>query len=100
MSVECYDCSCCGKNGIYEEYISYCDNCGELVCSDCVINAPDDVNFPFIGQLVSSQGGLDPKYCPFCSGKAVSYKQIIEHLLNKYNLSEEEVVQEILNERK
>lgn len=100
MSVEYYDCSCCGNNGVYEEYISYCDNCGEFVCSDCVINAPDDLDYPFIGQLVSSQGGLDSKYCPFCSGKAVSHKQIIEHLLNKYNLSEEEVVQEILNERK
>lgn len=100
MSVECYDCSCCGNNGIYEEYISYCDNCGEFICSDCVINAPDDVNFPFIGQLVSSQGGLDPKYCPFCSGDMVSHKQIVRYLLNKYNLSEEEVVKEILNERK
>ncbi len=100
MSVECYDCSCCGNNGIYEEYISYCDSCGELVCSDCVINAPDDVNFPFIGQLVSSQGGLDPKYCPFCSGDMVSHKQIVRYLLNKYNLSEEEAIKEILNERK
>lgn len=100
MSVECYDCSCCGNNGIYEEYISYCDNCGEFICSDCVINAPDDVNFPFIGQLVSSQGGLDPKYCPFCSGDMVSHKQIVRYLLNKYNLSEEEVIKEILNERK
>ncbi len=100
MSVECYDCSCCGNNGIYEEYISYCDNCGEFICSDCVINAPDDVNFPFIGQLVSSQGGLDPKYCPFCSGDMVSHKQIVRYLCNKYHLSEEEVIKEILNERK
>lgn len=100
MSVECYDCSCCGNNGIYEEYISYCDNCGEFICSDCVINAPDDVNFPFIGQLVSSQGGLDPKYCPFCSGDKISQKQIVRYLLDKYNLLEEDVIKEILNERR
>lgn len=100
MSVDYYDCSCCRNNGIYEEYISYCDSCGEFICSDCVINAPDDVNFPFIGQLVSSHGGLDPKYCPFCSGDMVSHKQIVRYLLNKYNLSEEEVIKEILNERR
>lgn len=100
MSVDYYDCSCCGNNGVYEEYISYCDNCGELVCSDCVINTPDDFNFPFIGQLVSSQGGLDPKYCPFCSGDKISQKQIVRYLLDKYNLLEEDVIKEILNERR
>lgn len=100
MSVECYDCDCCGKNGIYEECINYCSKCGELICADCVVNPPDDFDYPFMAMLEVHEGGLDSKYCPFCSGKAVSHKQIIEHLLNKYNLSEEEVVQEILNERK
>lgn len=100
MSVDYYDCSCCGNNGIYEEYISYCDNCGEFICSDCVINTPNDFNYPFIGKLISSDGGLDPKYCPFCSGDMVSHKQIVRYLLDKYNLSEEDVIKEILNERR
>lgn len=100
MSVDYYDCSCCGSNGVYEEYITHCCECGELVCSDCVINTPNDFNYPFIGKLISSDGGLDPKYCPFCSGDKISHKQIVRYLLDKYNLSEEEVIKEILNERR
>lgn len=66
MSVAYYDCSCCGNNGVYEEYIAHCCECGALVCS----------------------------------GDKISHKQIVRYLCNKYNLLEEDVIKEILNERR
>jgi len=123
MSVDYYSCDCCGES-VYEEYVKGCEKCGHSICTDCVVN--DDINSEYasryrvkfdgpeeqkeeygitkediengyfeIGKPIDDTG-IDPKYCPFCNGKMIHDDDLLYYLLNKYNLSKEEVEKEYL----
>ena len=116
MSVDYYSCNCCGK-GVYEEYVGKCSKCGHSLCTNCLIN--DDINSSYAGNYsITCDGtkqqadeigfdlddyaigetiedsGIDSKYCPFCSGKEIHNDDLLEYLLNKFNLSKDVLIQE------
>jgi len=119
MSVDYYGCKKCG-DGVYEEYIGYCCDCGERVGTCCVVN--DDKNDRYIyeyglkcdgtkeqadkygfdleeyeiGEKIDD-AGFDSKYCPFCSGGAVNDEMLLNHALALLNMTTEELTENYRN---
>ena len=87
MSVDFYDCSCCGRTGVYEDFIYWCAKCGKALCEDCV--PVDDAS----GEVLAED-------CPFCSGKKVNDKMRVEFLVDKFNLKLEDIDKEIKEGKK
>lgn len=111
MSVDTYDCACCKENGVYEEYIACCEECGQMICSDCIINELEKDNRPYLsGYKDYNDGSIYKQHCPFCSGDKISEKQRFEFLLNLLNkkciangvntLTIEDIDHDILTQRK
>lgn len=126
MSVDYYSCDCC-EESVYEEFVRHCEKCGHRICTNCVVN--DDINSEYasryrikfdgseeqkeeygitdeeiekgyfkIGEPLDDTG-IDPKYCPFCNGESIHNDDLLSFLLNKYNLSMEEVRNEYLDKK-
>ena len=100
MSVDHYDCDVCGENGVYEELIEWCEDCGSGICHDCMIEKSDA--YPFIGSdlEINEDGEMKSKYCPFCSGNEVSDSQRIDMLLRLQGETLEWVDKKVLEKRK
>ena len=43
---------------------------------------------------IIDDSGIDSKYCPYCSGSAYTEKDLLNFILNKFNMSEKELVKE------
>jgi hypothetical protein len=103
MSVDFYDCKACGTTGIYSECIASTECCGQKVCFNCVIGTPDTDEYSgdYIYDWCDMEGDAEirKKHCPFCSGKKVSDKQLIEFLLERTGMSMKEARQVILSKR-
>ena len=126
MSVNYNSCDCC-EESVYEEYVKHCEKCGHNICTNCVVN--DDINSDYaskycikfdgsdeqkevygiteedikngwfkIGEAISDTG-IDPKYCPFCNGEIIHNDDLLDYLLNKYNLTKDEVKKEYLGRK-
>ncbi|ARV43489.1 hypothetical protein BCV50_00065 [Bacillus subtilis] len=121
MGVEFYACDCC-EDSRYEEYVGYCESCGHRLGTCCVIN--DDVGSRYVYDYgvrfdgtkeqieeyeidpedyevgdVIEDSGIDPKFCPFCSGEVVAKEDLFDYLLKKYGLDFEEVKAEYLAQK-
>ena len=51
-----------------------------------------------IGEPITDTG-IDPKYCPFCNGEMIHNDDLLDYLLNKYNLTKDEVKKEYLGRK-
>lgn len=107
MSVETYDCDCCGNNGVYSEYIDYCESCGKRICYWCLLDKHDGdketYTYPYRNQ--ETEDGIYEKHCPFCSGDKISDRQRVEFLMKIVNIGEakltlEDIDKDILYGRK
>lgn len=85
MSVDHYDCACCNENGVYEEYIACCEECGQMICSHCIVNELEIDDRPYIYNYHNEDGSLKKEHCPFCSGDKVSDNQRLNFLLSYLN---------------
>lgn len=85
MSVDHYDCSCCNRTGVYEEYISCCEECGQIICSECIVNELETDDRPYIYAYHNEDSCIKKEHCPFCSGDKVSDGQRLEFLMNILN---------------
>ena len=68
MSVDHYDCSCCSRTGVYEEYIGWCNKCSAKICDECLIN----VDYENGDKVYNDDGYIREECCPFCSGDKIS----------------------------
>jgi hypothetical protein len=121
MGVDFYACDCCGESK-YEEYVGSCTKCGHSICTSCVDN--DDVKSRYAHEYgVRYNGtieqieeyGIDegdyeeddtidatsiaPRYCPYCNGTEISDDDLLNYLLNKFNLEKDKLITEYLEER-
>lgn len=118
MSVDFYSCDCCGESR-YEEYVGWCTSCGHKICTRCVVN--DNVESDFACEYGIRFNGTDamkeefglsddfeideviddtsitPMYCPFCSGNQVTEGDLLDFMLNKFNISLEDITKEYLS---
>lgn len=87
MSVETYDCDCCGNNGVYDEYIENCESCGKRICYWCLLDKHDGdketYTYPYRNQ--ETDDGIHKKHCPFCSGDKISDRQRLDWIMNILN---------------
>jgi hypothetical protein len=123
MSVDFYSCDCCGESR-YEECVHHCDKCQHSLCTYCLVN--DDINDQYTHQYcirydgsdemkkeygiddewiekgwvevggIIDDTGIDPKYCPFCTGEKVAKEDVFDYLIKKLGLDYEELKQEFL----
>ena len=100
MGVEYHQCDAC-QESFYEECVTNCEGCGERICVSCVINLPERIRlgrgsiFDKTTDILSGEDGLLEEHCPFCSGDAVSADQIMNWLLRRVNMTEDEVAKQI-----
>ena len=100
MGVEYHQCEAC-QESFYEECVTICEGCGEPICVSCVINLPERIRlgrgsiFDKTTDILSGEDGLLEEHCPFCSGDAVSADQIMNWLLRRVNMTEDEVAKQI-----
>ena len=100
MGVEYHQCEAC-QESFYEECVTNCEGCGERICVSCVINLPERIRlgrgsiFDKTTDILSGEDGLLEEHCPFCSGDAVSADQIMNWLLRRVNMTEDEVAKQI-----
>ena len=84
MSVDHYDCCCCNRTGVYEEFIFYCEHCGIKICDDCIIYENGNTNTGYLNE----NGYVIKKCCPACSGNLVLDRHrvsfLIKYLKEKY----------------
>lgn len=99
MSVEHYDCDCCGDNGVYEEGIHTCEKCGKKICNKCIDETFKDYD-DFFKRGVNEDGELLKKYCQFCSGDKINDTQRVDKLLDMCNIDIEELDEIILKDRR
>lgn len=127
MGVDFYACKCCGESR-YEEYIDYCEGCGKRIGTCCVVNDDigDNFTYPYRvkydgsaeqkeeydieddweekGWVTTGEPlddvGIDPKYCPFCSGEEVAKEDVLTYLLKKCGISYEEAEKEYRQNRR
>lgn len=94
MGVNYYSCDCCG-DARYGDYVSECDNCGAMICNNCIDNDKDEDWF----DIINNNGGMIPKdKCPFCSGIEIDKEDLLKFILEKYKINYDEVVKEYRNE--
>ena len=126
MSVDYYSCDCC-EESVYEEFVKHCEKCGHNICTECVVN--DDIDSEYASRYRIKFDGsdeqkeeygitqenidngyfkigepiqdtvIDPKYCPFCNGEMIHNDDLLDYLLNKYNLTKDEVKKEYLGRK-
>jgi len=127
MSVDFEECDKCEESK-YDEYVGRCGGemgqtgCGKSLCTNCLINDDIDSSYAYeygtrfdgtpeqlesfelsgddynIGDMIDDTG-IDPKYCPYCSGKEVHDDEILEFLLNDNGVTREDIKQIILDKR-
>ena len=121
MGVDYYGCANCG-DGVYEEYIHHCEECGKSIGTCCVVN--DDVGDRYahaykikydgfdeqkakygikedwiekgwvtIGEPMDDVG-IDPKYCPFCGGGKVDDGDLLAFAIKKLNTTKDQLTDE------
>lgn len=122
MSVDYYSCDCCGE-ALYEEFVSNCAKCEVNLCIDCLVDTDGieedgSYTYPFSVSVAlenentkqrlvekygeesvkrwESWGGINPEYCPYCSGNKVDDSDLLDYLLSKLNLVKEELKDEYL----
>lgn len=93
MSVDHYDCDCCDKTGVYEEFIAYTSCCGVKICSDCLIDIKLSDNY--IYPACNEDNEVKKEYCPFCSGLKINDKMRIDFLLKLAKLTIKELDEQI-----
>jgi hypothetical protein len=130
MSVDFKACSKCGES-LYDEFVGTCGGecgtkgCYQSLCTHCLVNdekidssyayeygtrfdgTPEQIKelglegYSYkIGDLIDDTG-IDPKYCPYCSGEEVHGDEILGFLLNLHkDLTKEDIKSMILEERK
>ena len=127
MSVDFKGCDKC-ERGVYDEYVGTCGGeyglrgCGKSLCTECLINndigssyaykygtrfdgTPEQLEEYEIGEddycleELIEDSGIDPKYCPYCSGKEVHDLDVLSFLLKRYELDLEEIREEIRNNK-
>jgi hypothetical protein len=129
MGVDFDSCSKCNQSR-HDEFVGVCGGCmttvgcGQSLCTSCLVN--DDINSKNAykygticdgtyeqaklhqledgdygeGDMIDDSG-IDPKYCPYCSGKEVHDDEILEFLLKRHkDLTKEDIKGMILVERK
>jgi hypothetical protein len=124
MSVDYYQCDKC-EESVYSEEKGECGGytrgCGKTLCTSCLVNDDlderyayyygikfdasqeqmeefkiKDINSYKLGDIIDDSG-IDPKYCPYCSGKEVHDDDVLNFLLKRYELDIEDVKKEIRN---
>jgi len=114
MSVDYYGCDHCGQSR-YSEFVKWCDNCNRMICTKCVIN--DDVKSEYahsyqvrydgtaeqhesygikegdynISDIIDDTG-IDPKYCPYCSGDAYTDNDLLSLALHLLGISKDRII--------
>jgi len=126
MSVDYYSCDCC-EESVYEEFVKHCEKCGHNICTECVVN--DDIDSEYASRYRIKFDGsdeqkeeygitqenidngyfkigepiqdtvIDPKYCPFCNCEMIHNDDLLDYLLNKYNLSKDKIKREYLGRK-
>lgn len=123
MSVDYYSCECCGE-ALYEEYVGHCAKCEKNLCTDCLVNNEDiesDGNYvsPYCIYSITEEqkqnliekygekevdrwinwGGINPEYCPYCSGEVVDDYDLLNFVIIKFGLDKEKLKTEYLNSK-
>lgn len=93
MSVDYYSCDCCDE-ARYEEFVAECENCGRIICDDCVVGEGD-----FFDDM-QGENGLKKEHCPFCSGEQVHDDDLLYFALNKLGMTKEKLKKEYRNQNK
>ena len=119
MSVDYYSCDSCEESR-YEEYVATCSKCFHSVCTACVVNDDIESNCAYeygtkydgsesqreefgiedntyeIGEIIDDTG-IDPKYCPFCSGNEVHNDDLLILALELLKITKQDLILEYKN---
>ena len=126
MGVDFYYCECC-KESKYSEYVKECECCRNNLCTHCLVNKEFNSSYAYdyciiydgseeqkkeygIGDDYEEKGyvtigevivdtGIDPKYCPFCEGKAFDEKDFLQWLISYTDRSRVELMNEYLKQK-
>lgn len=88
---KCEDCS----EVYWSNEISFCEKCNNSICINCLINTDEENTAEKI-----MNDKINKKHCPFCSGTAVSDKQMLDHLFKIVGFGEITAKNQILYQRK
>ena len=116
MSVDYYGCDYCGES-VYEYFVHECSKCGWNICENCFnkdketppfIYNKEDVTEEQYKYLCDKYGkniidnnvidweGLNPEYCPFCSGNKVHDNDLLHFALSLLSTTKEQLTKDYL----
>ena len=122
MSVDFKHCESCGESR-YEEYVGYCEKCGNSLCTYCLVNDDLNSNYAYDYQVKfdgtkeqmkeygfdESYGykigdslddaGIDSRYCPFCNGNEVSDNDLLYYALKIVGKTKDELREQFIKNK-
>lgn len=100
MGVDWYACRICGETFPDCGDYGYCSECETILCSRCLDKQVEKYGHPPRGSKKEDWfGSYSADKCDLCSGKIIYDKDIVEYFLKEYNLTRDEIVNIIQQER-
>lgn len=98
MGIEYYTCFHCDDVlNDHDGFDDTCDSCGLTICYDCQVKLKIRAEAKY--KSLTFQPYFDEDNylakCPYCLGEIITDSQIVQYLLTKFNLNEENVIAEI-----